>query len=453
MDDNQPLDVDQSVSKLLQQLSIEGDTDAAFNGTGTFSSTAKSTTSHGDSFVQLMATDSASPARSGANNSGTSSAPRTITRRVDASGKNIFVNGLPQEVNDADLRRMFERFGSIVSTHVLCDLHSSKSRGMGFVHFADVDAVTAAVREMNGHKFASGATLHVRVAYDDAEYTSEETNKLFVRQVPAHVTTAQLWAFFESFGTVVQATIHEDISARGRLEQTGDNMAYVTFNSIEEANAALAQCCNVTPFGGQRALIVKRAESLKCRNQRLKRLSNQNSPQTSGSSMTSTQHSPQQQQQHLPISSVGSGLSGGSSGGGAGPMFVQPTVIPMAMGGAPIAYPGIPIAAGQPFMQPVMLAPGQMPTMMIPGAPLMYVVQPSMQLPMMQAAPQMIPATFGSGTQATQLPPVQMQPMQGHLGAGTRQTAPTLGGLQTANMSHLRQFTSVAGPGPSKQQQ
>jgi RNA recognition motif-containing protein len=46
---------------------------------------------------------------------------------------NLFVAGLPYDVDDAELEEIFEKFGKVISAKVSIDRATGKSRGFGFV--------------------------------------------------------------------------------------------------------------------------------------------------------------------------------------------------------------------------------------------------------------------------------------------------------------------------------
>ena len=46
---------------------------------------------------------------------------------------NLFVAGLPYDLDDAELEEIFEKFGVVKSAKVAMDKETGKSRGFGFV--------------------------------------------------------------------------------------------------------------------------------------------------------------------------------------------------------------------------------------------------------------------------------------------------------------------------------
>ena len=63
---------------------------------------------------------------------------------------NIYVSNLSFNVQDEDLREFFAEYGEVTSAKVITDKFTNRSRGFGFVEFADESAANAAVEKMNG---------------------------------------------------------------------------------------------------------------------------------------------------------------------------------------------------------------------------------------------------------------------------------------------------------------
>ena len=78
-------------------------------------------------------------------------------------GTKVFVGGLAWATTDASLRGAFEACGSIVESKVVTDRDTGKSRGFGFVTFADDAACKKAIETMNG-AMVDGRAIRVNEA-------------------------------------------------------------------------------------------------------------------------------------------------------------------------------------------------------------------------------------------------------------------------------------------------
>lgn len=66
------------------------------------------------------------------------------TSRGEEAGIAIFVGGLPQTVDDDELKKYFEKYGQVTSATIVLNNSTGKSKGYGFVEFLD-DATRAKV--------------------------------------------------------------------------------------------------------------------------------------------------------------------------------------------------------------------------------------------------------------------------------------------------------------------
>lgn len=72
----------------------------------------------------------------------------------------MFVGSLSWDTTDQTLRDAFKRFGEVVEAKVITERDSGRSRGFGFVTFADDEAGRNAISEMNGTEL-DGRTIRV----------------------------------------------------------------------------------------------------------------------------------------------------------------------------------------------------------------------------------------------------------------------------------------------------
>lgn len=75
----------------------------------------------------------------------------------------LYVGNLPYAVRDEELGKLFAEFGEISEAKVIVDKFSNRSKGFGFVTFANEDDAAKAVEAMNG-KDVEGRPLTVNVA-------------------------------------------------------------------------------------------------------------------------------------------------------------------------------------------------------------------------------------------------------------------------------------------------
>jgi cold-inducible RNA-binding protein len=62
---------------------------------------------------------------------------------------NLFVAGLPYDLDDAELEEIFEKFGKVVSAKVAMDKETGKSRGFGFVEMPNETEAKDAIENLN----------------------------------------------------------------------------------------------------------------------------------------------------------------------------------------------------------------------------------------------------------------------------------------------------------------
>ncbi len=79
--------------------------------------------------------------------------------------RKLFVGGLSWNTNDDGLRQAFERFGDIDEAKVILDRETGRSRGFGFVTFADQNSLRPAIEQMNGSSL-DGRNIKVNEAED-----------------------------------------------------------------------------------------------------------------------------------------------------------------------------------------------------------------------------------------------------------------------------------------------
>lgn len=80
-------------------------------------------------------------------------------------GKKLFVGGLSWNTTDEGLLEAFSAFGEVTDAKVITDRDTGRSRGFGFVTFAESDAASTAIAQMDGTEL-DGRTIRVNEAED-----------------------------------------------------------------------------------------------------------------------------------------------------------------------------------------------------------------------------------------------------------------------------------------------
>jgi len=79
--------------------------------------------------------------------------------------KKLFVGGVSWNTTEDGLRQAFQPFGDLSEVKIITDRESGRSRGFGFVTFADAAAADAAMAKLNGTEL-DGKTIKVNEAQD-----------------------------------------------------------------------------------------------------------------------------------------------------------------------------------------------------------------------------------------------------------------------------------------------
>ena len=79
--------------------------------------------------------------------------------------KKLFVGGLSWDTNDDGLRQAFASYGEITEAKIITDRDTGRSRGFGFVTFAQDDDAKTAISKMDGTNL-DGKTIKVNEAQE-----------------------------------------------------------------------------------------------------------------------------------------------------------------------------------------------------------------------------------------------------------------------------------------------
>lgn len=80
---------------------------------------------------------------------------------------NIYVSNIPFKMEDDQLRDLFAEFGEVVSSKIIMDKFTQRSRGFGFVEMPD-EVAAQAIEGLNGRE-VMGLALRVNEARPKTE--------------------------------------------------------------------------------------------------------------------------------------------------------------------------------------------------------------------------------------------------------------------------------------------
>lgn len=174
---------------------------------------------------------------------------------------NLYIKQFPLSWGEAELKGVFERFGTILSLSLSTDT-DGKSKGFGFVNYSDHEAAARAVAELNGKSFedASGSfQLYVGRAQKKAERVRELKSRqemervtkfqgmnLYVKNIADNVTDEAFREAFAVFGSITSARIMREASDA----KASKGFGFVCYNNAEDANKALNEM-NGKNFAGK----------------------------------------------------------------------------------------------------------------------------------------------------------------------------------------------------------
>ena len=147
---------------------------------------------------------------------------------MKANFTNIYIKNIDLEITDDEFRTMFEAFGEITSATLSHD-QDGKSRGFGFVNYANHESAEAAVAEMN-EKDVKSQKLYVGRAQKKHE-REEELRKqyeaarmekaskyqgvnLYVKNLTDDIDDEKLRDLFTPYGTITSAKVMRDAAER-----------------------------------------------------------------------------------------------------------------------------------------------------------------------------------------------------------------------------------------------
>ncbi|XP_028024938.2 LOW QUALITY PROTEIN: heterogeneous nuclear ribonucleoprotein A1-like [Balaenoptera acutorostrata] len=152
--------------------------------------------------------------------------------------RKLFIGGLSFETTDESLRSHFEQWGTLTDCVVMRDPNTKRSRGFGFVTYATVEEVDAAMNA-RPHKVDGRVVEPKRaVSREDSQRPGAHltVKKIFVGGIKEDTEEHHLRDYFEQYGKIEVIEIMTD---RGSGKKRG--FAFVTFDDHDSVDKIVIQ--------------------------------------------------------------------------------------------------------------------------------------------------------------------------------------------------------------------
>ena len=176
-----------------------------------------------------------------------------------ATHANLYVKNISDRIDELTLRELFEACGEVRSCCVIRDVSTNRSRGFGFVKFAEVEKAEDAIAKFHGKEYA-GKTLEVKFANTDGE--SDDANpvanatpsdNIYVKGLPPTWTHDDLKTYFSEFGHIIECRLLH-------ANKSTSSGALIRFLRDAEATEAVTRGNGRMLVGVSTPLVVRYAE-------------------------------------------------------------------------------------------------------------------------------------------------------------------------------------------------
>ncbi|EAN34117.2 RNA recognition motif family protein [Theileria parva strain Muguga] len=154
----------------------------------------------------------------------------------DYESLKIFAGGLTRSTTPEDLKAYFSKFGEVTHTEIVRDKNSGRSRGFGFVTFAERESVNTVLRKSHT---IDGVEADVKLAVrkEKAKILApqyDQTKRIFVGGVSEKITESYFRDYFARYGPIASYNYLVD-----RATNRPRGYGFVIYENMEDAEKSV----------------------------------------------------------------------------------------------------------------------------------------------------------------------------------------------------------------------